>query len=175
MAHPATRQIGKAELALNAYRSSGSLDEAEDAWCEFLHHFVRAVNKYDAYGRASNGRAWTRMSVALRADACLCYLWEARNSDEHTVKEVAGRTPGVAFVNPIAIEVGDGLVLDAAGSVGISLGPGVGLTFIPGNLHTVAIRGRDGSEYSRPLENGFPMTPLAIMERGVAFLKSAID
>ena len=174
MAHPATRQISKAEQAANAFRSSSDLDGAEDAWCEFLHHFVRAVNKYDAHGRAANGKAWTRMSIALRSDDRLLYLWEARNVDEHTISEVAGRAPGVALVGPAAIDVGGGLYISPEGAVGISLDAGLGLTFAPGNLHTVALRGRDGFEYQRPIENGFPMTPLALMEHGLAFLRKAI-
>jgi hypothetical protein len=175
MAHPAKRSLASAHEAISAYRVSGDLDAAEDAWCDFLHHWVRAINKYDAYGKATFGSAWHPMKGALRRDERLTYLWEARNTDEHSIKPVAGRTPGVALVNPIAVDLDDGLVVGAEGEVGVLLAPGLGLTFSPGNLHTVAIHDRKGRAYPPPIDGGWPVTPLALMEYGLEFLRRAVD
>lgn len=174
MSHPAVRPIDKAHLAINAYRASTDLDDAEDSWCDFLHHWVRAVNRYDAHGRQTVGKSWRPLRLALRSDDRLTYLWEARNTDEHSISPVAGRTPAVALVNPIAIEVGDELVVGLGGEPGIDLGAGLSLTFSPGNLHLVPIHDRSGKVYSPPIHDGWMMNPQALMEYGLAFLNKVI-
>jgi hypothetical protein len=171
-AHPVSRPLAKAEAALNAFRASSDLDAAEDAWCDFLHNWVRCVNKYDAHTRKTVGPGALPLKTLLRDDERLTYLWEGRNTDEHTIEPVAGRTPAVALLNPIAFDVGDGLVVGPGGEVGITLGHGLSLTFAPGNLHLVAIRNRD--VYNPPVDNGFPMTPLRLMEYGFGFLRRAV-
>ena len=119
MTHPAIRPLEKSLAAINAHRVSKDLDEAEDAWLDFLHHWVRTIKKYDAHGRQTVGNKWVALSGALRSDDRLNFLWEARNSDEHTIGPVAGRTPGLALVNPLAISVGDGLVVGFGGEAGV--------------------------------------------------------
>jgi hypothetical protein len=173
MEHPADRPLSKAEAAINAFRASGSLDEAEDAWIDFLHHWVRVINKYDAHGRSTVGSAWKRLSQQLRSDERLTYLWEARNTEEHTVAAVAGRTPAIALVNPLAVEVGDGLVVGFGGEPGIDLGGGISLTFSPGSLHLVPIRNRQ--TYAPPTHHdGRIVEPLELMEYGFQILRRII-
>lgn len=169
--HPAQRPLAKAEAAISAYRTSSDLDGAEDAWCDFLHHWIRAVNKYDAHGRHVVGPGWRQLKSALRSNERLTYLWEARNTEEHTIAPVAGRKPAAVFVNPIAIDIGDGLVIGLDGEVGVGLGNGVGLTFAPESLHLVEIRGKRGGEiYSVPQEHRADLSPLDLMLYGYDFL-----
>lgn len=175
MSHPAERPLAKAEASINAYRASSDLDAAEDAWCDFLHYWVRAVNKYDAQGKHIYGLAWSSLKKNLRSDERLTFLWEARNTDEHSIAPVADRTPGVALVNPIAIDVGDGLVIGPGGEAGIDLGGGISLAFTPGSLRLVEVSNPFRKEsYIPPLEDSFPISPLRLMEYGLAFMRKVL-
>ena len=174
MNHPALRPLEKAFASINAHRVAGDLDEAEDAWLDFLHHWVRAINKYDAHGKNEVGAGWVSLKKTLRSDARLTFLWEARNSDEHSIAPVAGRTAAIALVNPLAIVVGDGLVVGFGGEAGIDLGEGISVTFSPGSLHLVSVCGR-GEMYDPPIDDGWVMTPLALMEYGARVLRNVLS
>lgn len=170
--HPAERPLQKAEVAINTFRASSSLDAAEDAWIDFLHFWVRAINKYDAEGHLSDPR-WVRLSKQLRGDSCLTYLWEARNSDEHSIAPVTGRTPGVARVEFLANELGGGVVIGRSGEPGINVGDGLSIIFSPGSLHLVPIKGRQAT-YDPPLLEGQILSPLELMEHGFKVLRHII-
>ena len=174
MAHPAERPFARAEASINAYRASSDLDAAEDAWRDFLHYWVRTVNKYDAHGQSLYGSAWKQLKKNLRSDDRLTFLWEARNTDEHSISAVAERTPRVALLDPISIDIGDGLASGSGGEAGIDLG-GFALVFSAGSLCLVEVQNPIRREtYQPPLEDGRPMTPLRLMEYGHAFMRTIL-
>lgn len=164
------RSIDKAAAALNAMRSSGSLDEAEDAWIEFLHHANRAVNKLKASSLPD-------ILKLVWADDRMTYIREARNTDEHTIEPLTVRSRPPAKVYPaIDIGLGDGLAMAMVGGgeaqVAVGLGNGFALAFSVESLHLLPVTTLNGTVLMPPSDDSYPMTPSALADYGLAWVEA---
>lgn len=173
MQHPSDRPFRNAEAALAAMRAAADLDAAEDAWVDFLHYWVRAINKYDAQGESDRGDAWVKLSFTLRSDPQLMFLWQARNTDEHTIGAVAGRKPKQTKWVP-AVEISDGLVLPLGGTPTIDFGLPLGMIFVAAHLHLVSVRNKQGI-FDPPLGgDGQPAKPIDLAAYGLEVLRNVL-
>lgn len=78
-------------------RSAHEFSEFAAAWTGFLHALDRAWNKLEALAPQAGSRfkPWAGSHRNRRTnDELLCYLWHARNVDEHTLQEVVEHQPG---------------------------------------------------------------------------------
>ena len=67
---------------------AGTLDEADDAWGEFLTHANRVYTKLRAacHGQGVDWMWWKKQINERRDDPLLCYIHHARNCDTHRLE-----------------------------------------------------------------------------------------
>ncbi|QZD88643.1 hypothetical protein K3148_07105 [Qipengyuania aurantiaca] len=86
----------KAEKALTNLEASKALEEAEDAWSDFVSAASTIYSKLHQ-GSKTTGKseAWYgRKATERKKDELLAYIHHARNSDEHSIAEIVKRAPG---------------------------------------------------------------------------------
>jgi hypothetical protein len=84
-------------------RESSDFASIQSAWSAFLVANGRVFTKLEQGSKSSSkSRAWWGRKLGQRRkDALLCYLWHARNTDEHTIEEITERhDTTVAIVQP---------------------------------------------------------------------------
>jgi hypothetical protein len=95
----AKMRLAKAEKALGALKAATKIEEAEEAWTDFL---LAAATIYSKLQQGSKGNTksqlwFTGKKRERKDDPLLRYLHFARNSDEHGIERVAEVTPSNAF------------------------------------------------------------------------------
>jgi hypothetical protein len=88
----AQKEYARAAKCANIIRTSANFEEVLVAWTSFLTAHHRVFTKLEQGSKSSRkSRAWWgRKLCQRRKDALLCYLFHARNADEHTVEEITG-------------------------------------------------------------------------------------
>jgi hypothetical protein len=71
-------------------RVSNDFAEIQTAWASFLVHAGRIFTKLEQGSKDDNqSKAWWGKKLhERRTDPLLCYLWHARNADEHTLQQI---------------------------------------------------------------------------------------
>lgn len=145
------------ELAKEAAAAMGeakSFREFELSWKKFLHHIDRVWNKaFDHFVKAPGWFGWSGKFMDLRKrDALLSYLFQARNSDEHSVREIAEQRPGSLSINPATpggavyidhLSINNGVVTIGPGTVGV-------IHFEPARIALLPVKAKDGRIYPPP-------------------------
>ncbi len=141
---------------------STSTHEFENHWKRFLSELRRVWNKTDAtFEKTTGWRNWkNEYHKVVRGDELLWYLWEARNTDEHTVEDIAKKKEGFlglragptgsAHIKELKIENG-ALKIDGDGSVEV--------TFRPASVHLLPVEARDGAVDVPRKHKGKPIDP----------------
>ena len=81
-------------------KASNDFSAVERHWTAFLVSAGRVFTKLEQ-GAKTNGKssAWFGRKInERRTDPLLCYLWHARNADEHTLENVTKLNPGYVKV-----------------------------------------------------------------------------
>jgi hypothetical protein len=88
----ARKEYDRAAECVSIIRTSPDFASIEDAWSAFLVANGRVFAKLKKGSESSSkSRAWWgRKKCQRRKDALLCYLWHARNADEHTIEKITG-------------------------------------------------------------------------------------
>jgi hypothetical protein len=91
----AQTEIERADQSLIDLGATKHLAEIERYWAAFLVHFERIFNRLEA-AAGGRGDAWYgRIEQFRKKDALLSYLRHARNIDEHGLRMVTKREPGL--------------------------------------------------------------------------------
>lgn len=90
----AKARLSKAERALEALRAAARIEEAEEAWTDFLlaASTIYAKLEQGAKGYGKSQGWFGRKKKERKDDPLLRYLHFARNSDEHGIERVAATT-----------------------------------------------------------------------------------
>ena len=157
-----------------------STHEFENHWKRFLSELRRVWNKTDAtFGETTGWRSWQDdYHKVVKGDELLWYLWEARNTDEHTVQDIAKKKEGFlglragptgsAHIQELKIENGV-LKIDGDGSVEV--------TFRPANVHLLPVNARKGTVDVPRMHKGESINPdeiLNLARRGAAFYEQFV-
>ena len=174
-------ELDRARAALDAMRSSKTLEEFEENWKDFLRRIERTWNKVTAhFGKSPKWDVWRGKFEALRkTDQLLSYLVNARGAEEHTVNEVMGREPGGIGINPAE---GNSLYIERMevnnGKITIQSPQKLRIEFIPARATLVPIVNR-GKTYSVPTNHlGGRIEPsdvLAVADAALAFYRDALE
>jgi hypothetical protein len=72
-------------------RTSNDFDTIQSAWSSFLVSSGRIYTKLEQGSKTANkSKTWWGEKLHFRrTDSLLCYLWHARNADEHTLQRIA--------------------------------------------------------------------------------------
>lgn len=91
----AERELKRATRANRRLATATDLDEAEDAWVDFLTHANRVYLKLRAacHGQGVDWMWWRKMMDERRDDPLLAYVHHARNCDTHRLDESVERVP----------------------------------------------------------------------------------
>jgi hypothetical protein len=89
----AGKEYARAAEYVSIIRTSPDFASVEKAWSTFLVTNGRVFTKLEQGSKSSSKSvAWWREKLCQRRrDALLCYLWHARNADEHTIEEITER------------------------------------------------------------------------------------
>ena len=84
-------EYGRAAQAAETIRTSNNFEEIKTAWSSFLVSSGRIYTKLEQGSKTDeSSRTWWGKQVhERRSDPLLCYLWHARNVDEHTLQNIA--------------------------------------------------------------------------------------
>lgn len=87
-------RLHKAERALERLTKATGFAEAEDAWSDFLLAASGMYSKLQQGAKVSgkSGEWFGRQVKARRDNAVLRYIHHARNSDEHGIRRITGRS-----------------------------------------------------------------------------------
>lgn len=96
----ATRELKRAARAARHISTAENLDEAEDAWEDFLTHANRFYLKMRGacHGQGIDWKWWKSRMDERRDDPLLAYIHHARNSDTHRLEDITERVPAGPFV-----------------------------------------------------------------------------
>lgn len=174
-------ELAQARAAVDAMRSSKSLDEFEENWKEFLRRLERAWNKACAhFGKSPKWNGWKGKHEALRkSDPLLSYLINARGADEHTVNEIVERKPGGIGINPAE---GNTLYIERMeinrGNISIKSPQRLKIEFLPAKTLLLPVVNR-GRTYAVPTSHlGKAVDPtnvISVAERGVEFYERLLS
>ncbi len=94
----ARREMTRATRAIRRLTHADSLEDAEDAWVDFLNHANRIYLKLRAacHGQGVDWMWWKKKMDERRDDALLCYVHHARNTDTHRLDQTAASVGGQA-------------------------------------------------------------------------------
>src|SRR6266404_5541572 len=86
----ARTEYQRAEQSGASIRTSNDFSEVQSAWTSFLVHAGRIFTKLERGSKNDNeSRAWWGKKLhERRTDPLLCYLWHARNAEEHTLQQI---------------------------------------------------------------------------------------
>jgi hypothetical protein len=175
-------QLDRARAALAQLEGAKNLGATEEAWKHFLWQIDRLWNKAEAH--FSNSPKWGgwcgKYTKARKQDPLLKYLSQARNSDEHTIDEIAVQRQGQTTINPV---VPGGLVhlksleWNSKGEMVVDVGSPVIIESSPARLELLDVKSRD-VVYPVPHEHmGKPIPsrePQALAALGLRFYESLV-
>jgi hypothetical protein len=86
----ARKEYDRAAEYISIIRTSPDFASVQNAWSKFLGANNRVFKKLEQGSKSSiKSHAWfERKTCQRRKDGLLCYLWHARNADEHTIEEI---------------------------------------------------------------------------------------
>lgn len=89
-------EFDKAKELIDLMLASSNLDEYEEYWKEFLHKLDKGFNKLDDLFKNDKRvrEIIDSIKTARKSDPLIAYLMQARNSDEHSVRQIAKRVEG---------------------------------------------------------------------------------
>jgi hypothetical protein len=91
----AQTEIERAHQSLIDLGNTKHFGEIESHWAAFLVHFERIFHRLEA-AAGGKGDAWYgKVEQCRKSDPLLSYLLHARNVDEHGLKPVTTREPGI--------------------------------------------------------------------------------
>jgi hypothetical protein len=96
----ARTEYRRAAESLAAVATTNDFPTLEKHWASFLVSAGRVFTKVEQGAKVcSKSKAWWGSKVhQRRTDPLLCYLWHARNADEHTLQRINQLQPGQAKV-----------------------------------------------------------------------------
>ncbi len=90
------KEFDKARELIEQMSLASNLEEYEEYWKEFLHKLDRGFNKLtDLYKNDKRAkRVIDSINTARNSDPLIAYLMQARNSDEHSIRQITDRVGG---------------------------------------------------------------------------------
>lgn len=163
----ADKALSKAHRAFERLRTSTALDEAEDAWGDFLAAANIFYVKLKEGARGTPSWDWFRKKLdERRDDELLCYIHHARNAHQHRLESITKRKPQITSY--FAADPRKPVILydirAGAGVTHIGGGANVSIRKSPGGLKLQDVIDK-GVTYSvptlhrgQPLPNDSPLT-----------------
>jgi hypothetical protein len=179
----ARRRLEKASMCLKRMEDSGSFDEFESAWTDFLIalNAIHTSLEQDAKTSPQSRQWYGGKKVVRRKDPLLSYLHQARNADEHGIEPIAAHKPG-------GVKIGAGAQLSVIaktvvnrGKASIEFHPieGPGLEIIPPSAELIPVRNQFGNVFAPPtqhLRSIFPdVSPLATARIGFKYHEALVQ
>lgn len=174
----------RAQQAWVSLALAGTFDEFEDAWEYFL---AECNGVFDLIESAARGHQSTKSWFGVKKkerqrDPLLCYLWNARNSNEHSVRDTAEWSEGAIKIG--AFGPGNSRSFSINGSLeeGLTVRSNDGLPVAidiqaPGVV-LLSVRDIHGKEHLPPTEHlGSPLvdpTPLGIASAGLRYCEALL-
>jgi hypothetical protein len=92
----ARTEFNRASDSVQALSDASDVEQIQTHWALFLSHADRMYNKLGAGAKASpKSKLWFDAKMKERgSDPLLCYIWKARNVDEHGLEFVTQQQPG---------------------------------------------------------------------------------
>jgi len=89
-------EFNRASDSVQALSDATDVEQIQTHWAAFLSHADRMYNKLGAGAKASpKSKVWFDTKMKERGDdPLLCYIWKARNVDEHGLEFVTQQQPG---------------------------------------------------------------------------------
>jgi hypothetical protein len=180
----ARRRLGKASACLNRMENSGSFDEFESAWTDFLIalNSIHVTLELGAKTSPQSRQWYGGKKTERRKDALLSYLHQARNADEHGIEPIAAHKPGGV---KISVGTQPTFILTTAikhGKVALELHPveGHGMEIIPPSAELIPVRyDRFGDVFGPPTQHLGSMlpdiSPLAIARVGFKYHEALVQ
>ena len=145
------KELDWAQEAIDGMLSASNIDRYEKNWVDFLHYLDRAWNKMQ---KACSGKSQQLKSETNRLrnkDELLQYLMQARNSDEHTIKNITMRITSYVTVTGGAGggKIVRGVINGDGNQTGLVLEGDIEVEFHPETIEVIAVTNYDAT-YSVP-------------------------
>lgn len=90
------KEFDKAKELIELMSSASNLEDYEEHWKEFLHKLDRGFNKLkDLYKNDKRvKRVIDSINTARNSDPLIAYLMQARNTDEHSMRQITEKVDG---------------------------------------------------------------------------------
>lgn len=171
-----------AENAITKMEASLNMDDYEMHWKAFLHYLVRSWNKFQDLAKTNDvpQQLVSKVNQARKNDPLIQYLAHARNSDEHSIRQIVERKTGgttvTAGTGGATIHRG---VIQGNGIVSNLVYEGnLKIEFSPGYIEIIAVTD-SGQLYQPPVEHlSKPITtriPHEIARLGLTYYRSELD
>jgi hypothetical protein len=99
-------EFNRATDSIDALGASNSFEEIQTHWTAFLTAAGRVFTKLEQGSKAKSANWFGTKIHQRRTDPLLCYIWHARNADEHTLQQITQQHPGsIVGVTPTPQEV----------------------------------------------------------------------
>ena len=177
---PEINELTLAEQSISKMKSASNLDDYEMHWKSFLHYLDRAWNKLEVSIKSIGASHKIRNSVrqSRKKDALIQYLFQARNTDEHTIEEIVLPIGGYTTITG---KVGGAILrgsIEGSGKVNSLVTVGnIAIKFHPDKLLVTAVKNK-GDVYQPPREHlGIAIStliPHELAEMGLVFYKTKI-
>lgn len=102
----ARSEFNRAWDSVHALSTATDDEQIQTHWAAFLSAASRMFNKLKAGAKASPSKQWYDTKLRQRQDdQLLCYIWHARNVDEHGLEFVTHKQPG--FIREVPATPGE--------------------------------------------------------------------
>jgi len=90
------KEFDNAKELIELMSTASNLEEYEECWKEFLHKLDRGFNKLkDLYKNDKRvKRVIDSINTARNSDPLIAYLMQARNTDEHSMRQITEKVEG---------------------------------------------------------------------------------
>lgn len=200
----AQNRLSSAKISIIGFAEAKTYSQMSHHWWQFLHA-VKTVYNVIEKSCKSDARTveWLASVHKLRmSDQLLKYIWEARNDDEHGLKDAIERTPGGMaygvslpgerasmrdqFGNTYIDNIGGAVFVSGANPNSIAPykfasldGKPIRNVFVPENCVLVSVTDKKGIKYDPPLEHlGNPIvdrSPLSIGRMTTKYLEDLLQ
>ncbi|PWY09696.1 hypothetical protein [Citrobacter koseri] len=152
---PARKEIKASQKCLKLMLASQNHDEFEQNWRDFLGHLEKAYNKLLCATKPVKDKFSSHFSKRImhrKTDQTLVYLYQARNTDQHSTEEIARLSPSHTTFSSIPGAKGhyiEKLHINGNGMITEYKGDPLVVTFHPKTTKAIKIRNY-GKDYHPP-------------------------
>ena len=176
------KEFDYAEESLSLMKTASSLDKYEKHWKDFLHYVYLGWEKCELLTKDIGSTQQVRGFVnrCINQDGLIQYLFQARNANQHTIKEIVQKQPGVHRIvaGEGGVKIHGGRIEGSQQEHTLVCEGNFKIEFRPDSLQVVDVKSRN-VKYPVPVEHlGAQVStfvPHELAEMGLAFYKAKLD